>query len=294
MIQRVSRNRETRGTYKKQFIIYYLNYNVPLFKTKRMSKKTSVNSPRKPVVCFLDIETSLAIVGTFSLYPESINHENIIQDWYIMSAAWKFQGSKKVYSTSVNDFKQKSPDDDYGVVRTLREALEGVDIVCTHNGDKFDMKKITARLIVHSLPPLPPLISIDTLKAIKKVANFTSHRLDFLGKKLVGEGKLHNSPGLWMRCLKGEKKAIDELVAYNRVDVIRLEQVYDRIRPYMKNPPNFSAQLGYTKDEHNCKSCGSHNVKLNGIRFTASGIQRQEIKCKDCHGYSSYPMYKVK
>lgn len=245
-----------------------------------------------PKVVFFDVETSLVVAGTFSLYPERIDHNNIIQDWFMMSAAWKIQGNKTVYSTSINDFKRKKLDDDYGVIKALREALEDADIVVGHNSDKFDIKKLTARLIYHGLPPLPKFLTIDTLKEVKKVAQFTSHRLDYLGKHLIGAGKEHTSHGLWMRALKGDRKAITEMVKYNKVDVIRLEELYDKIRPYMKNPPNFSVLLGQDRLEHACRSCGSLNVKKNGIRQTIAGVQKQEIQCKECCHYSVYPLYK--
>ncbi len=242
----------------------------------------------KPKVCFWDIETSLIVATTFSLFPERIPHEGIIQDWFIISGAWKFAGDKKVYSVSVLDKSRKKLDDDYYVVKTLGEMLQDVDILVHHNGDRFDLKKLTARLIFHGLPPLPRITTIDTLKEVKKVAQFTSNRLDYLGKHLVGQGKLDHPTSLWLGALKGDKVAISEMVKYNKGDVVRLEEVYNKIKPYIKNPPHFGVLLG--KDKNcSCKSCGSTHVKKNGIRITVAGGKKQELQCQDCGHYSSVP-----
>lgn len=243
----------------------------------------------KPVVMFWDIETSLIIATTFSLFPERLPHDGILQDWFIISGAWKKAGEKQVHSVSVADFKRKAVDDDYEVCKALREALEGVDILIHHNGDKFDMKRLTARLIYHGLPPLPKITTIDTLKEARKVAQFTSNRLDYLGTFLIGAGKADHPQGWWLAATQGDMGVVKDMVKYNKTDVIRLEEVYNRLRPYMKNPPHFGVMLGKERG-HSCQSCGSHNVKKNGIRISASGGKRQELQCQDCGHYSSVPV----
>ena len=237
---------------------------------------------------FWDIETSLIAATTFTLFPERISHEYILKDWHIISGAWKKQGEKTVHTVSVLDFKKKKLDDDYEVCKALRAALDGVDILVHHNGDKFDLKKLTARLIYHRLPPLPKILTIDTLKEVKKVAAMTSNRLDYLGKHLVGLGKDDHPADWWFKAYNGDIDIIKKMVSYNKTDVVRLEQVYDILRPYMKNPPHFGVLLGKDKN-FSCKSCGSVHVKKNGIRITVAGGKKQELQCQDCGHYSSVP-----
>ena len=242
---------------------------------------------RKPKIVLYDIETSPIIATTWSLYQDHINHTDILQDTFIISAAWKELGAKTVKSTSINDFKRKTADDDYGVCKTLREALEDVDILIGHNSKKFDTKKLNARLIAHGLKPLPKLVQLDTLKEIKKIAAFTSNRLDFLGKKLIGHGKIDTSPGMWLRAMRGERPAVAEMVKYNKIDVVRLEEVYLKIRPYIENHP-FSSP----KSECACRNCGDNNLSKSKIRLSAGGIQMQQFQCKSCGSYSTYPIKK--
>ena len=242
---------------------------------------------KKPKVCFFDLETSLIKTTTFSLWTERLPHEGIIEDWFILSWAWKMQGEKQVHASSVLDFKRKSLSDDYGLVKSIREELEDVDVLVGHNARKFDIKKLNARLIYHRLSPLPQIQVLDTLTEAKKVAQFTSNRLDYLSKYLVGAGKEHTSPNLWMRCMNGDKKAMKEMVAYNKIDVVRLEEVYDVLLPYMKNHPHLGAMAGHGKES--CNKCGSTSFEGGGkLRYTATGVARIQKQCKKCHGYSTF------
>jgi DNA polymerase III epsilon subunit-like protein len=158
-------------------------------------------------------------------------------------------------------------------------------VIVHHNGDKFDLKKLNTRLIIHGLDPLPKIHTVDTLKEVRKVAAFTSNRLDYLAKTLVGAGKTHVDYQLWLDIMKGNKRAVRDMVAYNKVDVIRLEEVYSVLLPYMKSHPHIGAQNGESKDL-SCRYCGSTHVKKNGTKHTAAGLKKQEIQCRDCHGYS--------
>ncbi len=234
---------------------------------------------KQPKILLWDIETSLIITTTFSLYPERIHHDNILQDWNIICGAWKELGKPEIHTAKV----EEGPTDDFNLVQKLRDALADVDILIHHNGDKFDLKKLNARLIYYGLDPLPPIVTIDTLKEARKIASFTSNRLDYLGKFLCGEGKLHTEPGLWMEALKGNMVAVGKMLDYNKVDVEVLEKIYLKLRPYMKKHPH----VGVMKEDNKCtcSHCGSKRVTKNGIRITAGGVKKQEVQCQDCGAY---------
>lgn len=245
---------------------------------------------KEPKICFWDIETSFMETATFGLYDQNIPHHNIMHDWYIICAAWKLSDRKKIYAVSLLDDEKrfkKNRRDDYHVVKTLRDMLQDVDIIVGHNQNRFDIKKFNARLIYHDLDPLPEMISIDTLREIKKIASFSSHRLDYLGKHLGKGGKLDTSPNLWLRVLEGENEAIAEMVRYNKIDVKRLEELYYRIRKYIKRHPHIGAMRGKERTD-SCPSCGSTNLFISKTRYTISGIKRTQKQCKTCHSYSTH------
>jgi hypothetical protein len=235
-------------------------------------------------IIVFDIETAPIVANTWSLYPKYLSHDNIISDWFIICAAWKEVGKDKVHTAKIT-----TVGNDYEVVKTLRDALAGADAIVGHNIDKFDLKKLNTRLIVHGLEPLPKVPTIDTLKEVRKVAAFSSNRLDYLSKTLLGEGKIEVGYGLWLSVMKGSKKAINDMVAYNKVDVIRNEAVYLKLRPYMKNHPHKGVMDGEARG-CSCQACGSTKIKKNGIRVSAAGVKSQEIQCKTCNHYSRVPL----
>jgi DNA polymerase III epsilon subunit-like protein len=240
-----------------------------------------------------DIETSFIKAYTFGIRNVDIPYQNIIEDWYVLCGAWKELGKSKVYSVAIPDFKTKNHKDDYNVVKTMREAFDGADLLIGHNIDSFDIRKFNSRLIYHRLPPLPLIPTIDTYRELRRVAEFTSHRLDYINKVLNGHGKLSNPPDLWHRCMDGDKAAFDHMVKYNKIDVQRTEELYEVIRPYLRTSVHIGALMG-KPGKDSCKNCGSIELKKNGLRYTATGMVRQEYQCKTCGSYTKVPVAKTK
>lgn len=233
---------------------------------------------KKPVL--IDIETSLSVVTTFSLRTDYIQHDAILQDWNILSIAWKYLGDKKTHSKTVNT---KDVTDDKEVTETLREVLDNSTFVIGHNSDKFDLKKFNVRLAKHELAPLPKLLTVDTYKAAKKHFYFTCNRLDYLAQFFNIGNKLPHSDNLWKRVLKGEKKALKEMEVYNRHDVSPLlEGVYYKLRPYIDH-----VNVGGFFDDNRprCRNCGSEHVVKWNKKVTADGTRYQQYKCFECGKY---------
>jgi hypothetical protein len=93
--------------------------------------------------------------------------------------------------------------------------------------------------------------------------------------------------------MRGDKKAIKEMVSYNKIDVVRNEEVYDIIKPYLKTHPHIGAMHGRDRN-HSCPKCGgtTFDSSRNRLRYTASGIAKQQVQCKSCHSYSTFPLPK--
>lgn len=244
----------------------------------------------KPSIILYDIETSPMKTATFSLYQDSIGHTNILQDWYIFCFAYKKLGESKVTSVSLTDFPKPfkaDPTNDYHVVKALGDVLRSADMTIGHNHAQFDLKKANARLIFHKLAPVPKHPQLDTLKEFRKIAKFSSNRLDYLGQHLGYGGKTPTSQGLWLRALGGEAKAIDEMTRYCCGDVKLLEKIYNRILPHIQSHPHIGVMNG--EDRYSCPNCGSKNLTNEKIRYSASGVKKQQVKCSDCFAYSTHP-----
>lgn len=237
-----------------------------------------------PRIILWDIETTHNLVAVFKLFGEDyISPDNILQERYIVCAAWKELGAKKVSAVSTLDNRTlyaKDPHNDFHVVKALHDVLMGADVIVAHNGDKYDIKFTEARMLYHNLSPLPPIVKIDTLKVAKDRFLFNSNRLDYLGHFLKVGRKKATTSGLWLRVLQGDKSAIAEMVTYNKQDVEVLERVFRKLQPYMANHISrqlFGQQVG-------CPRCGSAKVQSRGThRATTRTYQRYQ--CQACGGW---------
>jgi hypothetical protein len=228
-----------------------------------------------------DIETRPLTVTTWSLWPKFISHEAIVEEWGLLTAAWKWYGEKRVYCASVDPAK---PKDDRAVIEAVHAALSEADVIVAHYGDKFDLPKFKARAVFHGLPPIPPVRTIDTKKVASGVFGFTCNRLDYLGRLLCGDKKLRTEYELWIEAMAGSAKAINRMARYNKHDVVLLERVYEKLRPYMANHPN-GALYG---DVACCPVCGSQKFKKQGLKYNRTrAMQQYQCQADGCRAWFS-------
>jgi DNA polymerase elongation subunit (family B) len=232
----------------------------------------------------IDIETSPIMAKVWSLWKQNVSLDQIEDDWYIMSFAAKWLGKDGVeYHDCRNSIGK-----DKKLLKRLHELLDEADIVIAHNGDKFDIPKINARFILNGLQPPSPYKSIDTVKVAKRTFNFTSNKLAYLTDALCEDKKLDHAKfagwKLWNECMLGNEEAWDEMEEYNRMDVVSLEELYLKLRPWMPNHPNVNVMEDH--DDCNCPKCGSGELVKRGFHYTNKG-QYQRFRCKDCGGWSS-------
>jgi DNA polymerase III epsilon subunit-like protein len=232
---------------------------------------------KRPRILIWDIETSPLVVTTWGLFKPHLNHENILEESSLITAAWKWSREDGVYSASVDP---RYPRRDKSLIKLLHKVLGQADVLVAHNGDKFDLRKFNARAIFHGLAPLAKIPTIDTLKIARKVFGFNSNRLDYLGKFLCGQGKIRTEYDLWLRVLHGDAEALAEMVKYNKQDVLVLEQVYERLRPFMVNHPNAALYNETTC----CPNCGSGKYQRRGFKYQAT-TKRQQFQCTKCRAW---------
>jgi hypothetical protein len=82
---------------------------------------------------------------------------------------------------------------------------------------------------------------------------------------------------LWINCLKGNSDSIKEMLDYNIQDVIVLEKVYLRLRPWIKG--HINTGLYIEEADSICPSCGSKDIKLVGDYYTQTG-KYTTYRCK--------------
>lgn len=239
-----------------------------------------------------DIETSPLQAAVWGLKNDWLGLNAILRDSFLICGAWKWLGGKRVYHAECDPEAMRAywerdtdvpPDRD--LVSTLRNVVREADFVIAHNGDRFDLRKLNARVVLHGLEPLPSIRTVDTLKEARKVGMFTSNRLEYLATNLTGQGKIRTDLNLWLRVLSGEKKALGEMVTYNQRDVEALEDVYLQLRPHMKSHPNLGVDPYLDVGVQVCALCGSENLIRSGEHRTQARAYAR-YKCKSCGGYS--------
>ena len=247
----------------------------------RLSKPfKKVDVAALPKILILDIETTPIAVWTWSLGNQYINPTSIIKDsngkyvdWYVLSWSAKWLYDNNVLSDVVTPEEARARDDKR-IMMSIWKLLDQADIVIAHNGDKFDLRKLKARFISNAMVPPMPYKTIDTLKVARKEFAFSSNKQDYITKFLGLEEKLDTDFQLWVDCMNGNVEALERMEKYNRTDVVGLEEMYLKLRPYIKNHPNLAVMM----DDNVCSVCGSHSLVDTG-KYYHTGASRYELFC---------------
>jgi hypothetical protein len=208
-------------------------------------------------------------------------------EWYLLTISWKWLGEKTTHVVGLPDFDRYSqdPEDDYELAKLAWDLFNEADIVVAHNGVAFDTKKAQARMILHGFDPPTSFKEVDTLQLARKHFNFLSNKLGDLCE-VLGIGAKQETGGfsLWRDCLRGDLKAWAKMKKYNKQDVVILEALYLRLRPWSKTHPNL-ATMSDRPDA--CPKCGSEaGMNVKGYTHTAVS-KRVRYKCKSCGGTCS-------
>lgn len=214
--------------------------------------------PRQAKILLLDIETFPLKCYSWGIWKQNIAPVQIIQDRALISWSAKWLFSYEMLSDCVTP-DEALKRDDKRICESIWKLMEQADVVIGHNGQAFDTKTLNTRFLINGFPPPAPYQIIDTLLQARSQFNFTSNKLDFIGRILVKRNKIDTDFKLWIRCDKGEQKALDFMVKYNRYDVTLLENAYLYLRPWMRSHPNMALLLEAT--EMICPTCGSSNIE---------------------------------
>lgn len=243
----------------------------------------------QPKILLIDIETTPLNMYAWRMW--QTDALSVIEDFYILCFSYKWYGEKKTHVKSLIDYPSYSKDikSDKLLMKDAWKLLEEADIVLGHNSDRFDIKKLNARMLINGMPPYSPVRQIDTLKMARKTFGFTSNKLDELGKALgVGRKEQVGSKlQMWFDCMAGNsssdsKKAWKDMKQYAKQDVVLLEEVYDKLKPWS---PTVNLGMYVDRDNPVCPKCGHDDLMKRGTSATNSG-EYQRYQCKSCRGYS--------
>jgi hypothetical protein len=197
-------------------------------------------SKKTPKVFLLDIESATVWTRVWGLWRQRIPYQNIIKvdgrpmDWFMLCWAGKWLGDDKIISDSVTSW-EATHRNDKRIARSIWKIIHEADVLIGHNLDRFDLRKI-----MHS-----------------------AHNLDYLNSIFSLRMKEDTDYQLWIDCEEGDKEALAYMLHYCESDVLALEDLYLKLRPYMTSHPNLGL---YVDDEDPmCPHCYSKEIIRDGV-----------------------------
>lgn len=194
---------------------------------------------------------------------------------FVIIFGYKWTHEKEAHSITISA-KDLKNFDDINLLKKASILMEEADLIVGHFASVFDRRFIQGRLLINGLPPIPPTKLRDTCMIARSVANFSSNRLKHLAKILdLRHQKLENNwPTAWFQVMQGNAKALKGLAEYCEGDVLALEDLYFKLRPFDNAHPRI------IEDRTKCGACGGE-VQYRGFMLVANNRYRR-YQCKSC------------
>lgn len=251
----------TLGRSKSTVSDYLRNYK----RAERKNDPTQDGPAASIGVLLLDLETAPNLSYHWGMHKQDIPVQFTVRARHLLSFACKWLGNDKVCVRGLPDYGLYVKDryDDKELVEELYHILYTADVVVAHNLFGFDDRVMNSRFIAHGLAPLDPYMRVDTLQIARNEFGFPSNKLDYLSRFFrIGKKRDHSGAQLWMDCLNGDDAAWKMMLDYNAQDVLLLEELYLKLRPWDKGHPNLS--LFMPNDKPRCVTCGSEDLTETG------------------------------
>jgi len=230
----------------------------------------------KPKILVIDIETAPASGYIWKLFDVNISLSQLIDTSKVICFAAKWVGDKKVI------FHSNQEDTHKKMIKKAWDLFNEADAVIGYNSKNFDCKILNKEFILSGFPPPAPYKHIDLLQTMKNKFKFMSNKLDHVSQELgIGKKTSHQGFELWQACMNNDSKAWKLMKKYNINDVKLTEELYDKVKGWLKTTFNFNEH----SESMVCPNCGSHNVTKNGT-YKSPTRAYQKYVCNDCFAHS--------
>lgn len=228
-------------------------------------------------ILLLDIETAPNVAHVWGLWEQNVGLNQLLASGYVMCWAAKWLGS------DIIDFDSIPKSGKEKMLSHIHTLLDEAEVVVHYNGKKFDIPTLNKEFVLQGMQPASPYRQIDLLEVVKREFKFPSNKLDYVTKELKIGGKYkHAGHELWIKCMDNQPEAWEQMEKYNINDVLLLERLYAKLKPWIRNHPNYGV---YNSMGNVCPVCGSEHLVRRG--YTVSRVNRyHRFQCKECGAWS--------
>tara|TARA_R110001632_G_scaffold214003_1_gene340590 strand:+ start:2022 stop:2993 length:972 start_codon:yes stop_codon:yes gene_type:complete len=240
-----------------------------------------------PKILIYDIETSQAEfkfkkwwTGKFNGY---LGTKQMTREPQIITIAYKWYGEDKVHAIEWETWSDKN------LIEEFAKVYNEADMVMGINNNSFDNRWINARAAKYGFDINTNVKSFDIQRKAKSKFRLPGHSMEFMCEYFGVPTKKYKHSGINMwnaiedtegeYSEKEKKQAMEEMVHYNKIDVLATEDLYNRLRPYFDHVVHMGVLKGSSK--LSCPECGGHNFELYKTTVTSSGTIQRIMRCKD-------------
>lgn len=222
---------------------------------------------------FIDIETAPATAYIWDLKTRYVPISQVAEDGYILCFAYRWAGEDEVGFWSIWDQGHDA------MIEAAHALLDEADQVVTYNGGSFDLPRLNSEFLVAEMGPPQPYHHTDLYLGVKKF-RVLSKSMNHMLKLLELDTKLeHKGFDLWTGVMNGNKEDQRDMEEYNVQDVIVMEDLYERLYPWLDNVPNRSLWMA-PGEKPRCR-CGSEDLRFKGYKRTKV-LTYKQYHCNDC------------
>lgn len=223
-----------------------------------------------PKILLLDIETRPNLGYVWGLWQQNIGINQLVDVGEVICYGAKWVGERKVF------FQSAHHDGKQAMLEGIHALIDEADFVVGWNSKSFDMKHLKREWLLAGMSKPSPWKDVDLMLTARKEFKFTSNKLDFVSQQLgVGSKVKHEGFQLWLDCMAGDDAAWRKMKKYQIQDVLLLEPLLEKLKPWISNYPNVNLYDG----TDGCPSCGSENIERRGYAYT--GVSKfQQYRCE--------------
>ena len=224
-------------------------------------------------ILFLDLETSPNLAYVWGLWDQRVGINQLVNSTEVICFGARWYGEKKVTFRSVHHHGKEA------MLKEMHKMLDEADVLVGWNSQSFDSKHMKREFLEAGMLPPSPYKEMDLMRVVKSQFKFPSNKLDYVSQKLgVGAKVKHSGFDLWLACMAGNRKAWSEMKEYQIQDVNLLIDLYEKLKPWIKNHPNAALHEGVADG---CVNCASTNLQSRGVANTTTATYRR-YQCMDC------------